>query len=132
MSRDAYFLMAVTGLITALGTLYALWRKMRPEVVSIQVTSADRLVDMAVSVAGVVQTERNELAKKIAALEARIEAAEAKADAAEQKVDELEAELIRERREKDQVKRENDVLKRRVDELEDEVRQLKAHGTPHT
>lgn len=112
MGNPAVLIGAITALIAAVTGAYFAWVKLRPETTNIQITSANVLTEIAVRAGQYVETQRDDLERKVDVLTARVDA--------------LTEALSAERAEKESVKQENVRLRARVQSLEVQVRELKA------
>lgn len=123
MSDQVTFVVALTGLVTALIGGFVAWRKLKPETANIVVTTAERATEMTLKFASQVGLENDQLQRDINELRAEFVTYRRDTDA---HLAELGAQLRAEKAEKEHFKAEAERLGSRVTELEAEVARLKA------
>lgn len=127
-----YFFGSIAVAIAALMTAVIAWRKFKPETTSIQVTSADTVVEMTIKSAQIIQEERNDLRLQVRELRStleefreRVEASEDRADLAERRAAQAEKRAETSETRVEVLTRENHRLRKRIAHLEQEVESIK-------
>lgn len=113
----------VVGILAVASGVVVAWRKLRPEMADIIVTSADKVSEMSLRFASQVGQENDALVAEIAQLRKEFDQYRRDVDS---ELSQLRAELRAEKAEKKDVKAENDRLRAQVSELEAEVGRLRA------
>lgn len=126
------FFSSLGGLFVVLSGAYFAWRKLKPETTNIQITTADKITEMAVRVGTFAESQRDDLAVQVRELQQQLEAFRERVDAAEQRASAAEERARAAEGRVRELTEENESLKSRVVDLEAEVERLKAAGPGQT